>query len=234
LIQADQCRTRRPALTSPLASPCCEQAGASTAANLSARSRADSPSRIHVVDYRFPARSEEQFTVLQGRQNVTLPDGSQPPRTGSGTTLHLVSESPNVDPATPAKRTGKSMSRRTGQTGHIEKSGKWWVVRWWMDVAGQEKRAHKRARICPISGPGALSKSARERRCREIIAESGADSEEYFNKVVKHEEHGVTFREQAVFWIEQVKTRKRKPVAVSTLELWNGCLRNWLNPQIGD
>ena len=122
------------------------------------------------------------------------------------------------------------MSRRTGQTGHIERSGKWWVVRWWMDVDGQEKRAHKRARICPISGPGALSKSARERRAREIIAESGADSEEYFNKVVKHEEHGVTFREQAVSWIERVKTRKRKPVAVSTLELWDGCLRNWLNP----
>src|ERR1022692_1109680 len=35
-------------------------------------------------------------------------------------------------------------------------------------------------------------------------------------------------------WIEQVKIRKRKPVAVSTLELWDGCLRNWLNPQIGD
>jgi integrase len=40
--------------------------------------------------------------------------------------------------------------------------------------------------------------------------------------------------QQAVFWFEQVKTRKRKPVAVSTLELWEGCLRNWLNPQLGD
>jgi len=125
------------------------------------------------------------------------------------------------------------MSRRTGQSGHIEKSGKWWVVRWWMDVTGQEKRVHKRARICPISGPGVLSRSARERRAREIIAESGADTEEYFNKAVKHD-GGITFREQAVSWFEQVKTRKRKPVAVSTLELWEGCLRNWLNPQIGD
>jgi integrase len=125
------------------------------------------------------------------------------------------------------------MSRRTGQSGHIEESGKWWVVRWWMDVTGQEKRVHKRARVCPVSGPGVLSRSARERRAREIIIGSGADTEEHFNKVVK-QESGITFREQAKFWFEQVKTRKRKPVAVSTLELWEGCLRNWLNPQIGD
>jgi hypothetical protein len=78
-----------------------------------------------------------------------------------------------------------------------------------------------------------LSKSARERRAREIIAGSGADTEEHFNKVVK-QEIGITFREQAMLWIEQVKTRKRKPIALSTLELWDGCLRNWLNPQIGE
>ena len=125
------------------------------------------------------------------------------------------------------------MSRRTGQSGHIERSGKWWVVRWWMDVADQEKRVHKRARVCPVSGPGVLSPSARERRAREIISKSGADTEEHFNKVVK-QESGVTFREQSVIWFEQVKTRKRKPVATSTLELWEGCLRNWLNPNIGD
>lgn len=125
------------------------------------------------------------------------------------------------------------MSRRTGQSGHIERSGKWWVVRWWMDVAGQEKRVHERAKLCPISGPGVLSRSARERRAREIIAESGADTEEYFNQTV-NQKSGVTFREQAMLWMKRVKTRKRKPVAPSTIELWEGCLRNWLNPQIGD
>ena len=77
------------------------------------------------------------------------------------------------------------MSRRTGQRGHIEPSGRWWVVRWWMDVPGQEKRRHMRERICPISGPGSLSKSGRERRAREIITASGADTVEYFNKVVE-------------------------------------------------
>jgi integrase len=125
------------------------------------------------------------------------------------------------------------MSRRTGQSGHIEQSGKWWVVRWWMDVPGQEKRAHKRERICPIAGTGSLSRSARERRAREIIAESGADTEEYFKKVVRREV-GLTFREQATWWLEQLKTRRRKPVATSTIELWRGALNNWFNPNIGD
>src|SRR5215467_11005184 len=36
------------------------------------------------------------------------------------------------------------MSRRTGQDGYIEASGKWWVVRWWMDMEGQEARKHMR------------------------------------------------------------------------------------------
>src|ERR1700736_3052251 len=102
-----------------------------------------------------------------------------------------------VPGATPAKRKrGKSLSRRTGQNGHIEKSGRWFVVRFWKDIPGQEKRMHVRERICPIFGPGLLSKSERKRKAREIIQASGADSAEYFNEVVKRET-GVTFREQS-------------------------------------
>jgi len=79
------------------------------------------------------------------------------------------------------------MSRRTGQKGHVERSGKWWVVRWWHDVPGQHERSHMRAKICPISGPGSLSKSERQRRAREIIAQSGADTVEHFNKIVQQQ-----------------------------------------------
>jgi hypothetical protein len=56
--------------------------------------------------------------------------------------LQFSTSDTNVVPATPVKRRGKCMSRRTGQDGYIEASGKWWVVRWWMDVAGQEARKH--------------------------------------------------------------------------------------------
>jgi integrase len=148
--------------------------------------------------------------------------------------LQLRTSDINVPPATPVKRRGKSMSRRTGQKGHIEPSGRWWVVRWWMDVPEQEERRHMRERICPISGPGTLSKSERKRRAREIVVESGADTKEYFQKVVKKKGGGTTFREQAQRWFNHVQNRRRKPLALSTLELWEGCLKNWINPYIGD
>lgn len=123
----------------------------------------------------------------------------------------LLQSNPPVDTltgATPAKRKrGKSLSRRTGQDGHSEKSGKWFVVRFWKDIGGQDKRMHVRERVCPISGPGLLSKSERKRKAREIIQASGADSADYFKEVVK-QDTGVTFREQSEIWLQQSRTRK--------------------------
>jgi integrase len=90
-------------------------------------------------------------------------------------------------------------------------------------------------RVCPISGPGLLSKAERERRGREIVTASGADTVEYFNKVVKQQRTVVlAFREQAERWLEHLRTRKRKPVAEGTIEDWERTLNNWINPHIGD
>ncbi len=139
-----------------------------------------------------------------------------------------------VAQATPEKRTGrKSMSRRSGQNGCIQEDGNWYVVRFWKDVEGQEKRQRVREKICPISGPGKLSASGRKHKAKEIIAASGADTVEHFERVVRSN-HGITFRKQAEIWLKQMKNRKRKPVAPSTLNNWERCLRNWLNPNIGD
>jgi integrase len=92
-----------------------------------------------------------------------------------------------------------------------------------------------RSRVCPISGPGLLSKSERERRGREIVAKSGADTVEYFNEVVQQQKGGVVrFRQQAERWLERLRNRKRKPVATGTMEDWERTLRNWINPHIGD
>ncbi|MGB9513336.1 MAG: hypothetical protein WBU20_16765, partial [Candidatus Acidiferrum sp.] len=136
--------------------------------------------------------------------------------------------------ATPEKRERrKCMSRRSGQSGHIEVRGKYYVVRFWKDVVGQEKRMHASEKICPISGPGHLTKSERERKAKEIIAESGADTPE----CLAHAEgisSGVTFREQAAWWIEHVQQRKRKPIAPATVESWRGCLDTWILPNLGD
>src|ERR1700688_3220089 len=87
---------------------------------------------------------------------------------------HLVG---TVTRATPEKRESrKCMSRRSGQSGHLEKSGNWYVVRFWMYVPAQEKRKHMCVRISPIKGPGSLTKPARERKAKEIIAKRGADT----------------------------------------------------------
>jgi len=96
------------------------------------------------------------------------------------------------------------MSRRRGQNGHIVVSGKWYRVRFWIDVAGQETRVHLSEKICPVSGPELLSQSERMRRARGIIAASGADSAELFNRVVKHVD-AVTFRKQASDWQNEPK-----------------------------
>jgi integrase len=52
--------------------------------------------------------------------------------------------------ATPDKRPRrKSMARRSGQGGYIERKGNAFYVRFRIDVPGQEKRAYKSVRICP-------------------------------------------------------------------------------------
>ncbi len=116
-------------------------------------------------------------------------------------------------PDSPARIGRKSMARRSGQSGSIQKEGNWYVVRYWKDVAGEEKRQRVYAKICPISGPGKLSASERERKAKEIIAASGVDTQEYFDKVVKQSAPGVTFRQQAETWLEGMRNRKRKPLA---------------------
>lgn len=125
------------------------------------------------------------------------------------------------------------MARRSGQCGYLEQKGNSWYVRFWMDVAGQEKRAHKSVRICPAKGPGALAKPERERRAKEVIAASGADTVEHFEKV-QAVNHGMTFRHQSVRWLNRAQTRKRSPIKPATAVNYRSTLDKWLNPTLGD
>ena len=125
------------------------------------------------------------------------------------------------------------MARRSGQVGYEEKKRGWYHVRFRMDVPGQEKRAYLSKPICPISGPGSLTKPQRLKLRREIIAASGADTEEHFNKVEAFN-HGVTFRKQAEWWLNHVQTRKRKPIKPATALGFTSYLKTWLYPNLGD
>lgn len=134
------------------------------------------------------------------------------------------------EPATPEKRKrAKCMSRRS-QVGNIELSGKWYVVRFWKDVQGQDKRVHACERICPVKGSDSLTKAERKRKALELVASSGVNSREKFIEAT----FGVTFREQATQFINQALTRKRKPIKPATVSTWQNCLDKWLNPHLGD
>jgi len=125
------------------------------------------------------------------------------------------------------------MARRSGQVGYEEVKGSWYHVRFRMDVPGQEKRAYLSRPICPISGPGALTKPQRLKTRKEIIAASGADTEEHFHKVEAFN-HGVTFRKQAEWWMNHAQTRKRKPITPATAVGFTSYLNKWLYPNLGD
>lgn len=118
------------------------------------------------------------------------------------------------------------MSRRTGQSGHVEVSGKWYVVRYWKDVIGTHRRMHMSTKICPISGPGLLSASARKRKARELVAASGADKEETLEASIASV-LGTTFRQQAETWLRKMEKRDTAP---STILNWGNCLSTWILP----
>ena len=124
------------------------------------------------------------------------------------------------------------MSRRSGQNGRIEQHGRFWTVRFWLDVPGQPARDYKRVKICPVNGAGSLNKSERKRRARDIIAEFGANSEDAFREA-EAVNLGTTFKQQAERWFKVVQTRKRRPIKPRTADAWPTYL-SYINAQIGE
>jgi len=125
------------------------------------------------------------------------------------------------------------MARRSGQVGYEEAKRGWYHVQFWMDVPGQEKRAYLSKPSCPISGPSSLTKPERLKRRKQIIAASGADTEEHFNRVEAFN-HGVTFRKQAEWLLNHAPTRKRRPIKPATALGFTSYLNKWRNPNLGD
>jgi len=71
-----------------------------------------------------------------------------------------------------------------------------------MDAEGQEKRINMSAKIAPVvfdkNGEPKLPSAEVERKAREIVEKSGANSEQHFNRVVLGE---VSFRDQAKTYV---------------------------------
>ena len=146
-------------------------------------------------------------------------------------TLQIPSSGISVEAskAQPLRReTRKSMSRRSGQGSKPFPVGKWWRVRARFDVPGVEKRRQRSLKVCLVSER--LSMPVIERKAKEVITASGANSEERFDRVVLGE--GVTFREQAKIWLQEATTRNRRPIRnITSIQ---GALKKWISPMIGD
>jgi len=124
------------------------------------------------------------------------------------------------------------MSRRSGQSGRIEKKGKVFYARFWLDVPGEAKRVYKSVRICPVDGPGSLNKFELKRRLKEIIAEFGANSEVTLREA-EAVNLGTTFKQQAERWLQLAQTRKRNPIKPRTADAWATYLK-YINLQLGE
>lgn len=122
------------------------------------------------------------------------------------------------------------MTRRSGQNGSVERKGKYFHVRFWQDEG--PKRVHKSVPICPVSGLGSLTKAERKRRARQIIAESGAESPECLARA-EVSRLGLTLREQAEWWIEHIRVRRRRPVKLSTWFGYRHMLDRWILSRLG-
>src|SRR5262249_28585286 len=113
-----------------------------------------------------------------------------------------------------------------------EQHGKFWTVRFWLDVPGNEEREYRRVKICPVTGAGLLNRSQRKRRAKQIIAECGANSEITLREA-EAVNLGTMFKEQSERWLKTAQTRLRKPIKPRTVDAWNGYLK-YINLQIGN
>ncbi len=82
-------------------------------------------------------------------------------------------------------------------------------------------------KVAPVSMR--LSRPELERRAKEIVQKTGANSEERFNQVVLGE---ATFRQQSKAYLQKAVSRNRKPLR-DTVSI-EGAMNKWIYPAIGD
>jgi integrase len=101
-----------------------------------------------------------------------------------------------------------------------------------LEVSSRKDRIHASERLCPIDhkAVGYLSKGERRRRANEIVEASGVNDAQQFIET----NTGVTFREQAKWFLNHAVNRKRNPVKPATSTTWQNCVAKWFNPSLGD
>lgn len=127
---------------------------------------------------------------------------------------------------------GKKVHRRMHsrfQKGTLQQVGKQVIVRFRIDKDGQRVLTHEH--VCDVvNGKPTMTKAQQQRKAAEILQAAGVNDD----KQIKQSVLGVTFREQAEWFLEKSKTRNRKPISTNTAYTWRTTLDAWLLPELGD
>jgi integrase len=98
--------------------------------------------------------------------------------------------------------------------------------KYWQDLPGSSER---KRRTIPLGV--CRTKSVARQRLREFLEREGVNSKEVFHQ---NTAPGVTFRQQADWWLASVKARRRRPLKPATISGWRDALNAWLLPNLGE
>jgi integrase len=122
------------------------------------------------------------------------------------------------------KGSGRSMLRRSGQSGSVRLVGKKWYGRYWRDVPGKEDRAQP---LVILGHKSSMTKPEARRKLMEIIEAEGINKPQHLEKALKP---AVTFNSIADAW-----ESKRLPLLHNSSQaITPSRLRNHVRPFFGN
>ena len=141
---------------------------------------------------------DNQSTVAKALPGLRSQDGSTgQPSTGTRGTLVTVGSDAKVPAATrirQQRKAGRSMSKRSGQSGSVCLVGSKWYGRYWRDVPGKEKREHPSVILGEKSS---MTKPEARRKLMDIIEAEGVNKPQHLERALKPV---VTFNSIADAW----------------------------------
>jgi integrase len=172
---------------------------------------------------------------VEDNQNVVgkvLPDlPSQDNTTGQqGTEQRVPLVLPESDATVPAattnrqqRKAGRTMSKRSGQSGSVKLVGSKWYGRYWRDVQGKEKREHPAVMLGEKSS---MTKPEARRKLMDIIGMVGVNTAQHLDKATKP---AVTFNIIADAW----ETKRLPLLHSSSQAITPARLRRHVRPFFG-
>jgi len=121
------------------------------------------------------------------------------------------------------RKAGRSMSKRSGQSGSVRLVGTKWYGRYWRDVPGNEKREHP---LVILGEKSSMTKPEARRKLMDIIEAEGVNKPQHLERALKP---AVTFNSIADAW-----EAKRLPLLHNSSQIITpGRLRKHVRPFFG-